>query len=410
MKSFQAKNLTDRSIVGLLMIFLGFTVVLVSGCKQAQSEANNSEDEVEIYETPDPLTALVIGDVDLGARMKRQWSARRDGELTIVDSTVAEFIDGGMVVPANVDLIVYPPSLLGELVNREILAQTPRDVWSSEELNKREILKHNRNLVVRHANKNWAMPLGGHNFAMFCNRELFEKSELEPPETWSKLDRALTKLEPALEELGNEKLKPKVDMPLGDGWAAHTYMARAASAIAHRGKLTTVFDRKTMKPLINQSGFVEVLESLKSIASERSVDLTPAEVYQLAYSGQSSIAFTWPAKGFGGDADDENTIPRVAPMPGGERWYDSKNLRWGKRSASEQFKIDTVGFAGMIGSVCVQSSNDQTAWEFLTWLSSKSIKPVILAMSVFGPAIVFRLTLPMSMPKSSLKIMSVLRL
>ena len=125
-------------------------------------------------------------------------------------------------------------------------------------------------------------------------------------------------------------------------------MARAAAAIAHRGKLATVFDRRTMEPLINQAGFVDVLESLKAIASDRSVDLNPAEVYQLACQGESTIAFAWPAKGFGGTADDENMVPRIASMPGGEMWFDSKNLRWAKRSPSEQFQIDTIGFSGTV--------------------------------------------------------------
>eukprot|EP01048_Picozoa_sp_COSAG05_P030661 COSAG05_NODE_10775_length_547_cov_0.910714_1_plen_104_part_00 len=87
-------------------------------------------------------------------------------------------------------------------------------------------------------------------------------------------------------------------MPLAERWAAWTFLARAAPSVCNRGKLSTVFDRENIQPLINLPPFVEALEQLKSIASQRSRDLDPAGVFRLMQKGESAIALSWPSVAF----------------------------------------------------------------------------------------------------------------
>ena len=388
-----SRFLTKVVITGSMCCLLGL------GCSKSKTEVENQDEEAVVeFVAPDPLTLLVVGDKQLGPRIKRQWAARQDGVITVVDLAAADFYASDFKLPQDVDVLIYPPSMLGDLVPRGLLLEVPRDVWNSDEVKKNELLKHFRTLVVRHDNQNWALPLGAPCFSMICNRGLFESAQLEPPLMWDKMERCLEKLDDVLKEDQSLKLEPKVDLALAPGWAAHTFLARVAPEIALRGRLSVVFDRQTMKPLVGSPPFVESLRQLKSIASKRSLELNPKQLYRLAAAGESAIAVTWPAMGFAEetneestDASDEqqledNSVSVIVSLPGSSRWFDSRSKTWAKRSSDEQLQTDTIGYGGLIGSVSATSSNDLTAWDLLSWLCSKKISLLTLTPSpAVGP-------------------------
>lgn len=378
------------------------------GCGDgSETKENPFETAKEELVAPNPMTMLVVGDAELGKRIARQWSARRDGVLTIVNRSAIEFASSDFELPSEVDLVVYPPVMMPELIVRNQISPMPKEFWNSDLLNKNELLQHFRMSIVRYSGKPWAVPLGSPNFSMICNRKIFEQINLPPPSTWEKLEQSLetieTELNAAHESTSSDTrpLVAKVDMPLAAGWAAPTFLARVAPAIRHRRKLTTVFDRSTMVPLIVSPPFIDALEQLKSIATQRSLDLHPNEVYQLAVSGGSTIALTWPARGFsptatlsnadddsdadsasgeGGDQDGTDGL-LIKALPGMPMWFDQKTQSWVERSSSEDVHVDLLGFSGMIASVSYRTSYDHAAWELLEWLSSKSISILTLVDS-----------------------------
>lgn len=377
---------------------------LTLGCEQKPIPSNDVvEEEVE---APDPLVVLMIGEPNLGQRVSRQWSARRDGKLTIIDQTVEEFEANEFAFPSDVDVVIYPPAMMGELVSRDRVRALPNDFLVSDEYNKNGLLRHFRVSVVRHRNESWAVPLGGPNFAMLTNRKLFET--ISPPETWRQMDRTLKKIAAAVaEDSSDSKFQAKVDMPLAKGWAIQTFLARVAPAICFRGKLSTVFDRSTMNPLITEPPFVDALKQLTAIASERSSELDPAAVFELANRGRSSIAFSWPALGFNfvdrnadlvdgeldSGTDDEivdtlssQDVLKIQSLPGIEKWYDQKSGTWFERDSGDNIRVDLVGFSGLVASVSSASANERSAWGFLMWLPDKSISKLTMVESpVAGP-------------------------
>ena len=384
--------------LSLFLLGICLVVMMASGCnKKAAPVDEVVEQQIDI---PDPMVLFVVGDPGLGKRVARQWSARRDGELTIIDQTVAEFEQQDYELPDEVDVIVYPPEMLGELVHRDRLREIPNDFLNSDEYNKIGLLRYFRTSVVRHQNESWAVPLGGPNFSMLIHRAFVES--IDPPETWEQMDRFLLKVAEEInsnQQLGN--LEAKVDMPLAKGWAAQTLLARVAPAICFRGKLSTVFDRSTIEPLIANPPFVEALEQLIAISSARSSELDPEAVFELAISGQSGLALSWPALGFnrvepsrdsGNDTDSglENETDRleslqsrlrIIPLPGMERWYDQKAETWISRGKEDDRRVDLIGFSGLVASVTSRCPNERTAWDFLQWLPSKSISKLIMVES-----------------------------
>ena len=161
------------------------------------------------------------------------------------------------------------------------------------------------------------------------------------------------------------------------------FFARAAPLIRNRGKLSTVFDRQTMKPLISEPPFVRALEDLRRLAADQSqLDLTPADIYSHILEGQVAIGMSWPGK----HAKDENSPDATAPVgvvavPGSEQWFDSQNQNWNLRPAEDSMHVDLIGFSGIVASVSRDSRNAEWAFRFLEWLSSKSISLITAAGS-----------------------------
>ncbi len=387
-----------------ILIGLCFVVSLIPGCQKTPDSRDEPVD-VQI-DIPDPLCVLVVGDSELGQRVARQWSARRDGKLTVIDQSIAEFETGEFVLPESVDVVIYPPSMMGELVARGRLRMISNDFLGADGYNKIGLLRHFRTSIVRHRNESWAVPLGSPNFAMLTNRKLFQT--ISPPETWDEVDRTLAKVAAAIEaDPANQKLEPKVDMPLAKGWAVQTFLARVAPAICYRGKLSTVFDRSTIHPLISEPPFVEALDQLREIASQRSAELDPPGVFELANTGQSAIALSWPALGFAsasGSAEiDERVLDskpgeeagefestqdtiKIQSLPGMDQWYDQKAGIWIKRTKDDDLRVDLIGFSGLVASVASTCPNERSAWDFLQWLPSKEIsKLTMVESSRVGP-------------------------
>ena len=341
-------NKTKLGFGGLAkLLTIAMIAPCIIGCGKNDTDKTNSAFDESPAESkrvpPATLTLLVIGDEELGNRTKRQWSARRDGTLNIQNSSAQAFIDSGFKVPANVDVVVYPPAMMGELVTLERLQKIPRDLWESDVINKNGLLRHFRTTILRYRGDAWAVPLGSPNFALLGNRKLLEELDLGLPSSWDGLEKTLKKIAGA-----NMELQAKVDMPLADGWAANTLLMQVASSIRNRGKLSTVFDRRTMKPLITTQPFTQALERIKNTATERSLELTPKQVFEIANSGESALALSWPARGFSPDAEaSDETIDGVlviGSVPGSPKWFDHKSGNWHVRSKEDDVHVDLIGF------------------------------------------------------------------
>ena len=135
---------------------------------------------------------LVVGETGVGDRIARQWRALEDGELDIIEMSVQDFIANDFNTPAgeSVDVMIYPPDMVAELVNRERIRKVPTDLIQSSDFNKLGLLKHFRVSIIRHEGETWAVPLGAPNFSLLINSTVM--GEKSVPDSWSKMgSRAL---------------------------------------------------------------------------------------------------------------------------------------------------------------------------------------------------------------------------
>lgn len=365
----------------LFSAFQTFAFGLVVGLTLLLAGCNDKKDELErkveyIAPTPDPLNLLVVGDQQLGAKAARQWKARKEGVVNVSNLSVKEFIDSGLAIDEKFDLVIYPPQFLGELAELNKILPVPREHWNSEDFNKDELLKHFRTTIARFANQPWAVPLGGSNFCLVGNRSQLETAKVSFPEMWADLPGLLKQLSSST---GKEV---KLDAPMAPGWAAKVFLARVAPRIRTKGRLSTVFERKTMKPVIHELGFVEALEDLKSVVSGRSLEQTPESLFELALKGESTLAMSWPMELTNEELGEaESELISFGLLPGVSEWLDPSLNVLKKRTEDEETNVELVGFDGLVASVTATCSNEYDAWDFLKWLPSKTISLVVMAGS-----------------------------
>lgn len=318
---------------------------------------------------PDALKLLVIGDVEIGPKLVRQWKAHLDGELTIENQGQAEWIKAGFPISEGTDLIIYPTLMVGELAEAKKISKLEYAVWNSDEIDKDSLLNHYRRTLTRYGNEPYAVPLGNPHFAMLYNGSKFgaqqaegesSPTELKLPETWEQLEEALAARE------------AKLDLPLAAGWAGHAFIGRVATNVRAKGSFSFLFDRSTMEPLVEQKPFVEALEYLKRTATKRSFDLSPQGVFELAANGEAAVAMSWPIKEAEFKMAERDALA-VGRVPGSKKIYDFRRATWKERLADEETGVDCLGFGGLVASRIAGTRHEDTATSFIKWVSGKRI-------------------------------------
>ena len=361
-------------LVGSLL--LASLLLGLTGCPQPDPE-QRPKGTLSVA-LPDPLKLLVIGDTEIGPRLIRQWKAHQEGQLSVENQTEAEWIESDFSISEDTDLVIYPTLFLGELAEAKKISKLEHAVWNSKEIDKDSWLSHYRRTLTRYGNEPYAVPLGNPHFVMLYNWDKFSSlgqqgsagstreidagspADLALPETWQELEESL------------KKLDAKLDLPLAEGWAGHAFISRVASTVRTRGNFSYLFDRSTMEPLIERQPFIEALEQLKRMASQRSIDLDPSDVFQLAANGDSVAAMSWPTREAEFKMAERDSLA-VAKVPGSRKIYDFRRSTWKDRLGDEEICVDGLGFGGLVASRVTGTRHEDTATNFIKWVSGKRI-------------------------------------
>ncbi len=350
---------------GLLFVSL---LIGLTGCPT--SENGTAKQKPLTVAPPDAIKLLVIGDTEIGPKLVRQWKAHQDGELSVENQSQAEWIKAGFPISDGTDLIIYPPSLLGELAEAKKISKLEYAVWNSDEIDKDSWLNHYRRTLTRYGNEPYAVPLGNPHFSMMYNGAKLGSlrkpsddrtpADFELPQTWEQLELALNKLD------------AKLDLPLAEGWAGHTFISRVASNVRTRGSFSFLFDRSTMEPLIEQTPFLEALKYLKRTTTKRSLQLNPSDVFKLAAKGEAAVAMGWPTNEAEFQMSERDALA-VGKVPGSKRIYDFRRATWKERLDDEETCIDCLGFGGLVASRIAETRHEDTATSFIKWVSDKRV-------------------------------------
>ncbi len=390
-------NLNSMPVILLLM-------VLMSGCEQKTGqrlEIDAPDASTEVSRAY-PCTVLVIGDGEIAEPLQRQWSAQHDSEFNIKTTSVKEIAQSDFEIPQEIDVVVYPSEIMIELVHRGRIAELKPSIYQSPSFNKNDLLKHFRKSGIRYDSKTWAVPCGGPMFSLIYQPDALERTQTRIPETWGQLIRwaeRLKKLPSGSQansnqsNTGNATPARDIAVPLAEGWAAKTFIAVAAPYARQKGRLSVLFQRRTMQPLITSEAFVRALDELKSLTAlnPANLELTPDAILQGLLDGDGAAGMTWPTTAVSpsSSAPASPTL-MVHSLPGSNTYFDESTKSWATRQSGEPNVVDLHGMESLLASQTKNSRRPQSAAEFLNWLTESSISQTLFrANPSRGP---FRIT------------------
>lgn len=338
-----------------------------------------------------PCNVLLIGLDSLAGPMERQWAARHETPLTITKVGRAEFEESKMEVAGGINVLVYPADMMVELIDNKKIDPLESDFYDSDEFNKFSLLKHYRKTGMRFDGKPFAATCGGPLFVQIYRDDILAAADQSVPETWQQLIITQKALSGVKLEDANAT---SVVVPLAEGWAAPSFLVISSPYVRQFGRLSVMFDRKTMKPMLESAGFVRALDELKQIAAAnpQSLKMDPSAVYAAIQSGNAAIALTWPqanqAASSGGQEASQNVLDqlRVAQLPGTDDFFDSNDRRWIRRESGQSVTVNFHNMSGVMASNRRSRGRKQAAEQFIAWLTEPAIGEILFGQdSHSGP-------------------------
>ena len=367
-----------------ILVLIASAIVFCSlGCeKKTAQRLRVTDSEQTSTVRVRPCNVLLIGLESLSAPMKRQWAARHENPLTITEVSRTEFEESKMEVANDINVLVYPSDMMVELIDNKKIDPLESDFYDSAEFNKFSLLKHYRKTGIRFDGKPFAATCGAPLFVQIYRDDKLNSADQTVPTTWKQLiktQKALAKAQP------NDNGAASVALPLAKSWASTSFLVVSSPYVRQFGRLSVLFDRKTMKPTLESAGFVRALDELKEIcaANPESLKMDPASVYAALQSGQAAIGLTWPQVTDEGSGDGASASQRlldqlrVAPVPGADDFFDSNDQRWIRRESGQSVTVNFHNMPGVMASSRRSRGRKQAAEQFIAWLTEPGIGEIL---------------------------------
>jgi len=342
--------------------------LIAVGCSPSKSSKQGSEVAAETAK----LTLLVLDDPELADAIRRQWTERGEGELTVSEGSAKDIVEAAKP-SINADTVIYPSGMMGMLIESNWIVPVPAKTLRDPNLAWSDIFDLVRLREVSWDRKAYALPLGSPQLALFYRTDIWEKLELKPPTTWEQYAAAITRLRDAAAKDAKLGFQIASAEPLANSWAGQMLLARAAGYARHRNFLSALFDLDTMQPLIDGPPFIRALDELSAAASNpAALEWGPQDTLAQLLNGNAAAAIGYCAPGdlTSQPIDDPNGKVSVVELPGAELSYDRQRNAWDSRAASD-VHVTLLMAVGRCASVTKRATNQQAAANLLVWISGK---------------------------------------
>jgi multiple sugar transport system substrate-binding protein len=333
---------------------------------------------------------LVVGDPELAAAARRlsgEWNAQTGSEFHLETITEEQFGDSHRL---TADALICPSCQLGTLAERKLLRPVPKRLLQGDAGDWSDIFELLRLSEATWASQTLAVPFGSPVLTCYYRVDLLEELGRGPPETWAEYQE-LAGLLADRKNLG--EAAPADDVPwcgtiepLAPGWAGVVLLARAAPYAKHRDNYSTLFDIRTMEPLVAGPPFVRALEELVAAAKMGTPDqlqYDPKAARAAFWQGQCGMALTWPTAAAGGLPAETAANVKIgfAQLPGSTEVFNVRKRSWERRAEDEDPHVPLPAIAGRIGAVTRRSEHSEAAFQLLLWLSGKQFSTRVCASS-----------------------------
>jgi multiple sugar transport system substrate-binding protein len=371
-----------------LLVF--FALGLGIGCEQDSGETKTSL--VKPHPAGDvdapPLQLVVVNDSALADAARREWTARAARALEVINIDVAALraaLVNGDPALMRADAIIFPPELLGELADHEWLQPIPGFViddptFATGDLAFDDVFPLPRQSYVRWGDSHFAIPIGARVFTLGFRADVIEALSLARPSSLLQLQTAIKTFEQAPSAL-NRWPDYALAQPLAESWAARVLLAYAAPLCSERGRYSTLFNLRTMDPLIESPGFQRALEWLIAGTggdAQNSLDMGPTDSFAALFAGKCLFAIGWPET-HGDLQSDLIDVIRIVEFPGATETYSRNDSEW--KSNDEIRHIPLAFPAGRLGAALRHSRRQKPAWNLIVRLGGVEWGSLVCAAS-----------------------------
>ncbi|MDR1492446.1 MAG: extracellular solute-binding protein [Planctomycetaceae bacterium] len=322
------------------------------------------------------FTLLVIGDAEIAKKINQvagTWEELTQASLAVEETSIERFLVD--FEKPKADALICPIQLQAALVAKgyptaissEVHLSAPDDVWS-------DLLDTYKNKLSKFGPEEMFVPFGSQFFVCYYRADLLQKLGSEPPKNWEDYENLRKKLQ-EIHSPNGENWVASLE-PTAPSWAAKSFFARSASYATHRDYYSTVFDAKTMKPLIATEPFVRALMEMCNANSPQTPRLSPSEVRNAFWQGQTALAITYPTS-----AEKSTQIEKLSPeqsefkagiamIPGSVKAFNPEKKAWDDRWRDEPSQIPTL-ISGHVGMISAETPEPASMLKLLLWISGE---------------------------------------
>jgi len=308
------------------------------------------------------------------AQLRGEWKAQTGCELE-VEPIASKDLAPDRPLPA--DVTICPSRFLGDLAEGQLLAPVPKEIRQGGGEPWSDIFELLRQREGAWGTQVFAVPLGAPLLTCYYRADLLERLARRPPKTWDDYQE-LSRLLADRKGLGDAV--PPADAPwsgviepLGPGWAAMVFLARAAPYAKHRDNFSTLFDLKTMEPRVAGPPMVRALEELCAVArlgAAEGLKFDPASAREAFWQGRCGITLSWPSAAADLAAPVDKRIPvGFVALPGSKQVYGTDRGVWEARTEADGLQVPLLGISGRIGVVSRAARRPEAALQLLLWLA-----------------------------------------
>lgn len=373
-----------NKIYRLALIFIA---VIFMGCEDKQIVQEEAK-----YTTNDTITVLtpnlgkkISGPIIEEAKKFEQKSGTTIRVVTpswgdMLVKTRESFDDDKI----NYDIFVIISSWGGSLLPDNHIEKIP--AWVKSKIDWDDVLPIYKNSVLSWNKEIFSLPYDGDCITLYYRKDIFEDREnqnkfqekygymLSPPKTWKQYKDVAAffngwdwdndgKIEYGVAE---SRLKGYGNILL--------FFTRAAAYAKHPGDRSYYFDADTMKPRIDNPGFVKALEEYIDImrfAPQKVLNFSPGAVRQSFIGGEVAMVIDWANTGVMAQNSKESVVKDkvgYAQLPGADRVYDPISKKW-----DDRYNAPSSISGNWTILVNKNSKNKKLALEFAAHMSSKEL-------------------------------------
>lgn len=337
-------------------------LVAVAGCTPEPTPKKSADSNTASIASDVPLRIVWVGTEAEAETLRRTWQSISEQPLDIrvsdpLQSSQAPRGDAESLIEiaGKTDVVVYPLTMMAEMVHEERLMPLLGDRAEANESDvfinsDRRSMPAALKVATSFAGERRAVPLGGHLPSLMIGETLASKAPAPSVNTWADYH-----------ELAKRN-DGKCGEPTAAGWAGAMFLWRLVSSL----DATWLFDRETLRPLIDQPEYIAVLEQMSQTVKLNSAakDQTPGEIFQAVVSGALVAGIGFPSNQ--SDRNESGDPIFFAALPSSQIGNNDEFPSIGVDGDLGRLMMNPFMLVGSLASSCRQTA---AADQFLDWLA-----------------------------------------